>query len=156
MTVEGINTVEDSPSEPQKPKVTLPTEDTKMSVSHLLMRGYVENVVEDGAFKAKFKSLTTEEVHEADSHIILTYGTEDHRAARNARYMKYLSRSLEYVHISEKGKITDWNFESLGHEEKEGALGKMSSFIFNKIFAMYVKFENEISDLLKDLDVKNS
>ena len=151
MTVEGINEIKEEAAE-----VKLPKEDTKMSVSHLLMRGFVEDVVEEGLFTAKFKSLTTEQVHEADSLIVLTYGTEDHRASRNARYMKYLARSLEYVHIKDGDKVTDWNFANLDYDEKEKALKKMSSFIFNKIFAMYIQFENTISELLRDLDVKNS
>ena len=131
-------------------------EDTQMSVSHLLLKGYVVDIIKEGIFEAKFKSLKTEDVHKVDSIVVLTYGTEEHRASRSARYMKYLAESLEYISIQDNDKPTLWDFSDLDAKAKEEALKDMSSYIFNALFNMYLQFEAKITELLVKLDPKNS
>jgi hypothetical protein len=134
-----------------------PAEDSSMSISHLLLRGYVEGSIVNEPFEVVFKSLTTEQIHEVDSMVVALQGGGEHRASRNARYMKYLSRSVETVCISHKDKdSTFWDFTELDEKGKEDALKKMSAFVFNKLFAMYMQFEEQVNDLIKTVEIKKS
>lgn len=150
--IEGI-----SPKKEEEVQVTkIEVEDTKMSVSHLLTKGYVESNVKEGIISARFKSLTTEQVHETDSMVVALYGVNEHRASKNARYIKYLAKSLVIAHLDVENEITTWDFSGLKEEAKEEALSKMSSFVFNKLFSLYMKFEGMVSELLNSVDVKKS
>jgi hypothetical protein len=153
--IPGISKITE-PTEAAKPAPKQHVEDTQMSISHLLLKGFVVDIVKEGRFEAKFKSLKTDDVHRIDSMVILNYGTEEHRASRSARYMKYLAESLEYISIEEGDKPTVWDFSSLEAPAKEEALKEMSSYIFNTLFNMYLKFEGVISKMISEVDPKNS
>lgn len=146
---------------PEKPnsapvKVNVELEDTKMSISHLLTKGYAQGLVKDGIITAVFRSLTTEQVHETDSAVVAMFGVQEHRAAKNSRYIKYLSKSLIKAEVDVEGKTTTWDFSELKASEKEEALKDMSSFVFNRLFALYMKFEDDVSKLLDKVDLKKS
>jgi hypothetical protein len=148
--IPGINS---NPTEPQQ----VQEEDTTMNISHLLIKGYVEDVIKEARFEVKFRSLTTEEVQKVDTLVVAMNGTEDHRAARNARYLKYLAISVQYVFIKEGAdKTTQWDFSELDSAGKEEALKRTSTFIFNKLFALYIQFEDKVGLLIKETDPKNS
>tara|TARA_R110002096_G_scaffold54771_4_gene141175 strand:- start:774 stop:1247 length:474 start_codon:yes stop_codon:yes gene_type:complete len=154
--IPGISKIKE-PTEPtDAPAPVRHVEDTQMSISHLLLKGFVVDVVKEGRFEAKFKSLKTDDVHRIDSIVILHYGTEEHRASRSARYMKYLAESLEYIYIEDGDAPTVWDFSSLDATAKEEALKEMSSYIFNSLFSMYLKFEGLISDMISEVNPKNS
>lgn len=150
--VEGIN-----PRKADPHTSPAPVEDSKISISHLLIKGYVEDTVVEEPFVVQFKSLTTEQIHAIDSLVVVLHGLGEHRASRNARYMKYLSRSIETICIHKvDSDNTFWDFSNLGVEAKEEALGKMSAFIFNKLFGMYMIFEDRVGNLIKTIEVKKS
>ena len=64
-----------TPHNPEKP-VKVDKEDTNMSISHLLLKGFVESVIKDEPFEVKFKSLTTEEQHASDVIVTRNYGAQ--------------------------------------------------------------------------------
>jgi hypothetical protein len=152
----GISKAKTQENEPVKaPKK--PSEDSRMSLSHLLLKGYVIGSVKSGKFEAVFKSLNTREVQDVDKLVILSHGVTEHRAATSARYMKYLSMSLSTLSI-EMGEGEDktfWDFSELDAAAKEEALAAMSSFVFNGVLSLYQQFEDNIIDLLKDVTPKN-
>lgn len=132
-------------------------DDSKMSLSHLLLHGYVIDEVVDGRFRAKFRSLRVEEVQDINREVVHVNGPTETRSSIDMRNNKILSKSLMFLSVKDEAGIDLYNKDFTQHSdaETEGELRKSSAIIYNKTFSMYMKFEAKMSELTSENKTKN-
>ena len=132
-------------------------EDSRMSISHLLLYGYVIDTVEDGIFSAKFRSLRVDEINDINIEIVHKFGQAEGRVSSDERHKKIIARSIGHLSVSDQSgkKLYDKDFGDLEISLRERELDKLSSLVYNKVFSMYLKFEENVSNLISRTDIKN-
>ena len=138
-------------------KTTAAKENTRMSLSHLLLHGYVIDEVVDGNFRAKFRSLRVEEVQQVNRDVIHVNGPQETRASTDMRNNKIISKSLMNLSVKDEAGVDLFNkdFMEMTPESVEDELRKVSAMIYNKVFAMYMLFEDRVSKLIRSTEAKN-
>jgi len=146
--VEGVQKASDKPGHSK--------EDTKMSLSHLVLQGYVEDEAESdtGLIRARFRSLKTQDTQDIDNEVSMIYGGRDDRASRSDRNKKYLAKSLIHFSVFDHGRLIK---EVRGDEDlMQKEIKGMSQYLLGMMLVLYSKFEGEVSKLMNNADIKNS
>lgn len=132
-------------------------EDSRMSLSHLVIHGFVETEVEADRVRARFRSLRSREVQEVENQISLMYQGRSDTAARAAKNRMLLAKSLLSYTIA-IDPSQDNHYVDLSHvnfDKKMEALEDVSQYVWNALFMAYLKFEKMTNELLATADVKN-